>query len=46
MPPDHRRTSVNDQTGDELTFGIEEEFFVVDRDGRLAQADDVVDRAA
>ncbi|WP_370936203.1 glutamate--cysteine ligase [Amycolatopsis sp. cg13] len=37
---------MNDQTGDELTFGIEEEFFVVDRDGRLAKADDVVDDAA
>ena len=32
--------------GDALTFGIEEEFFVVDRRGRLSQAgDDVVDAA-
>ncbi|GAA1033352.1 MULTISPECIES: carboxylate-amine ligase [Amycolatopsis] len=37
---------MSDQTGDVLTFGIEEEFFVVDRDGRLAKADDVVDDAA
>ncbi|GAB3398924.1 carboxylate-amine ligase [Amycolatopsis echigonensis] len=37
---------MNDQTGDELTFGIEEEFFVVDRDGHLARADEVVDNAA
>ncbi|MGW7536028.1 carboxylate-amine ligase [Amycolatopsis sp. NPDC054798] len=37
---------MNDQTGDVLTFGIEEEFFVVDRDGRLSQADDVVEDAS
>ncbi|WP_409179629.1 glutamate--cysteine ligase [Amycolatopsis sp. VS8301801F10] len=37
---------MNDQTGDVLTFGIEEEFFVVDREGRLAPASDVVDHAA
>lgn len=32
--------------GDVLTFGIEEEFFVVDRDGHLSQAGDVVVDAA
>jgi carboxylate-amine ligase len=37
---------VNQATGDVLTFGIEEEFFVVDRRGHLSQAgDDVVDAA-
>ncbi|MCR6483800.1 glutamate--cysteine ligase [Amycolatopsis sp. OK19-0408] len=37
---------MNEQTGDVLTFGIEEEFFVVDRRGHLSQAgDDVVDAA-
>ena len=37
---------MNEQTGDVLTFGIEEEFFVVDRHGHLSQAgDDVVDAA-
>ncbi len=33
-------------TGDLLTFGIEEEFFVVNRDGLLSQAGDVVVDAA
>ncbi|WP_116201249.1 carboxylate-amine ligase [Amycolatopsis circi] len=37
---------MSDQTGDELTFGIEEEFLVVDRNGRLSQADQVVSDAA
>lgn len=37
---------MNEQTGDVLTFGLEEEFFVVDRHGHLSQAgDDVVDAA-
>jgi carboxylate-amine ligase len=37
---------LNEQTGEVLTFGIEEEFFVVDRHGHLSQAgDDVVDAA-
>ncbi|HEY3471900.1 MAG TPA: glutamate--cysteine ligase [Amycolatopsis sp.] len=37
---------MTDQSGDVLTFGIEEEFFVVDRRGHLSQAgDDVVDAA-
>ena len=37
---------MNEATGDVLTFGIEEEFFVVDRRGHLSQAgDDVVDAA-
>ncbi|MFI5585578.1 glutamate--cysteine ligase [Amycolatopsis sp. NPDC051758] len=37
---------MNEPTGDVLTFGIEEEFFVVDRRGHLSQAgDDVVDAA-
>jgi carboxylate-amine ligase len=37
---------VNEPTGDVLTFGVEEEFFVVDRRGHLSQAgDDVVDAA-
>ncbi|WP_037356601.1 carboxylate-amine ligase [Amycolatopsis orientalis] len=37
---------MNDQSGDVLTFGIEEEFFVVDRDGRPAPAAEVVEHAA
>ena len=37
---------MNEPTGDVLTFGVEEEFFVVDRHGHLSQAgDDVVDAA-
>ncbi|MEU7791052.1 glutamate--cysteine ligase [Amycolatopsis sp. NPDC049159] len=37
---------MNEPTGEVLTFGVEEEFFVVDRRGQLSQAgDDVVDAA-
>ncbi|RSD21298.1 carboxylate-amine ligase [Amycolatopsis eburnea] len=37
---------MNEPSGDVLTFGVEEEFFVVDRRGHLSQSgDDVVDAA-
>ncbi|WP_290056023.1 hypothetical protein, partial [Amycolatopsis solani] len=33
---------MNEPTGDVPTFGVEEEFFVVDRHGHLSQAGDDV----